>query len=239
MNSANVAGQTTTTVVDFDAIVIGAGFTGLYALHKLRDQLGLRVQVFEAGDGVGGTWYWNRYPGARCDIESIHYSYSFSDELQQEWEWSEKYASQPEILRYLEHVADRFNLREDIEFNTRITSALWNEDGGYWEVGSANGSTATARYLISGAGNLSVPKDPEFNGIEAFSGEVYLTGKWPKKGVDFTGKRVAIIGTGSSGIQAITEIAKEAASLTVFQRTPNYTTPLGNAPADSQRVTEV
>lgn len=239
MNSANVAGQTTTTVVDFDAIVIGAGFTGLYALHKLRDQLGLRVQVFEAGDGVGGTWYWNRYPGARCDIESIHYSYSFSDELQQEWEWSEKYASQPEILRYLEHVADRFNLREDIEFNTRITSALWNEDGGYWEVGSANGSTATARYLISGAGNLSVPKDPEFNGIEAFSGEVYLTGKWPKKGVDFTGKRVAIIGTGSSGIQAITEIAKEAASLTVFQRTPNYATPLGNAPADSQRVTEV
>ena len=188
---------------DFDAIVIGAGFAGLHALHKLRDQLGLRTRVFEAGDGVGGTWYWNRYPGAACDIESIHYSYSFSAALQQEWEWSEKYASQPEILSYLNHVADRFNLRKDIQFDTRINSAVWDDDRGVWRVGSENGLAVTARYLISGAGNLSVPKEPEFDGIDTFSGEVYLTGKWPHEGVDVTGKNVAIIGTGSSGIQAI------------------------------------
>jgi cation diffusion facilitator CzcD-associated flavoprotein CzcO len=227
---------TSTSQTDFDAIVIGAGFAGLYALHKLRDQMGLRTRVFEAGDGVGGTWYWNRYPGARCDIESLHYSYSFSAELQQEWEWSEKYASQPEILSYLNHVADRFNLRKDIQFNTRISSAVWDDDRGVWRVAGEDGSAATARYLISGAGNLSVPKEPEFDGIDTFSGEVYLTGKWPHEGVDVTGKKVAIIGTGSSGIQAITEIAKQAAHLTVFQRTPNYATPLRNQPSDSGRV---
>ena len=228
--------STSTSQTDFDAIVIGAGFAGLYALHKLRDQMGLRTRVFEAGDGVGGTWYWNQYPGARCDIESLHYSYSFSAELQQEWEWSEKYASQPEILSYLNHVADRFDLRKDIQFGTRISSAVWDDDRGVWRVGSEDGSAATARYLISGAGNLSVPKEPEFDGIDAFSGEVYLTGKWPQEGVDVTGKNVAIIGTGSSGIQAITEIAKQAAHLTVFQRTPNYATPLRNQPSDSGRV---
>ena len=221
---------------DFDAIVIGAGFAGLYALHKLRDQLGLRTRVFEAGDGVGGTWYWNRYPGAACDIESIHYSYSFSAALQQEWEWSEKYASQPEILSYLNHVADRFNLRSDIQFDTRINSAVWDDDRGVWRVGSENGVAVTARYLISGAGNLSVPKQPEFDGIDTFSGEVYLTGKWPHEGVDVTGKKVAVIGTGSSGIQAITEIATHAAHLTVFQRTPNYAIPLRNQPSDPGRV---
>ena len=225
-----------TSQTDFDAIVIGAGFAGLYALHKLRDQIGLRTRVFEAGDGVGGTWYWNRYPGAACDIESIHYSYSFSAALQQEWEWSEKYASQPEILSYLNHVADRFDLRKDIQFGTRISSAVWDDDRGVWRVGSENGLAATARYLISGAGNLSVPKEPEFDGIDAFSGEVYLTGKWPHEGVDVTGKNVAVIGTGSSGIQAITEIAKQAAHLTVFQRTPNYAIPLRNQPSDSGRV---
>ncbi|MCX5042364.1 NAD(P)/FAD-dependent oxidoreductase [Aldersonia sp. NBC_00410] len=233
------AGQTSTSTADYDAIVIGAGFAGLYALHKLRDQMGLRVRVFEAGDDLGGTWYWNRYPGARCDIESIHYSYSFSAELEQEWEWSEKYASQPEILAYLNHVADRFNLRDDIEFATRITSAVWNDDRGLWQVGSGDGSVSTGRYLISGAGNLSVPKNPEFDGIDTFVGEVYLTGKWPHEGVDFTGKRVAVIGTGSSGIQAITEIGKQAGHLTVFQRTPNYATPLGNAPSDPVRVGQV
>ena len=221
---------------DFDAIVIGAGFAGLYALHKLRDQLGLRTRVFEAGDGVGGTWYWNRYPGARCDIESIHYSYSFSAALQQEWEWSEKYASQAEILSYLNHVADRFNLRKDIQFDTRINSAVWDDDRGVWRVGSEDGVAATARYLISGAGNLSVPKEPEFDGIDTFSGEVYLTGKWPHQGVQVTGKKVAVIGTGSSGIQAITEIATQAAHLTVFQRTPNYAIPLRNQPSDPGRV---
>ncbi|RYE39136.1 MAG: NAD(P)/FAD-dependent oxidoreductase, partial [Hyphomicrobiales bacterium] len=158
------ANERTSTVpaADFDAIVIGAGFAGLYALHKFRDQMGLRVRVFEAGDGVGGTWYWNQYPGARCDIESLHYSYSFSAELQQDWEWSEKYASQPEILRYLNHVANRFDLRKDITFETRVTSAVWDEDAGLWRVGSDDGATLTARYVISGAGNLSVPKKPEF-----------------------------------------------------------------------------
>ena len=221
---------------DFDAIIIGAGFAGLYALHKLRDQLGLRTRVFEAGDGVGGTWYWNRYPGAACDIESIHYSYSFSAALQQEWEWSEKYASQPEILSYLNHVADRFNLRKDIQFDTRISSAVWDDDRDVWRVGSENGLAVTARYLISGAGNLSVPKEPEFDGIDTFSGEVYLTGKWPHQGVQVTGKKVAVIGTGSSGIQAITEIATQAAHLTVFQRTPNYAIPLRNQPSDPGRV---
>lgn len=241
MTAANDDEQMTasTSPTDFDAIVIGAGFAGLYSLHKFRDQMGLRVRVFEAGDGVGGTWYWNRYPGARCDIESLHYSYSFSPELQQEWEWSEKYASQPEILRYLNHVADRFHLRRDIAFNTRVTSALWEEDGSRWRVGTSDGSTTTARYLISGAGNLSVPKTPEFDGIDNFVGEVYLTGKWPHEGVDVSGKNVAIIGTGSSGIQAITEIAKQAEHLTVFQRTPNYATPLGNAPSLPEHVNAI
>jgi len=237
---ANAHERTSTVPApDFDAIVIGAGFAGLYALHKLRDQMGLRVRVLEAGGGVGGTWYWNRYPGARCDIESLHYSYSFSAELQQDWEWSEKYASQPEILRYLNHVADRFDLRKDIAFETRVTSAVWDEAGTRWQVGTQDGDTLTARDLISGAGNLSVPKKPEFDGIDDFTGEVYLTGKWPHEGVDFTGKNVAIIGTGSSGIQAITEIAKDAEHLTVFQRTPNYATPLGNEPLNPDRVREV
>ncbi|AII05694.1 flavin-containing monooxygenase [Rhodococcus opacus] len=240
MTDANAFERTSTVPApDFDAIVIGAGFAGLYALHKLRDQMGLRVQVFEAGDGVGGTWYWNQYPGARCDIESLHYSYSFSAELQQDWEWSEKYASQPEILRYLNHVADRFELRKDIAFETRVTSAVWDEEGTRWQVGTQDGGTVTAQYLISGAGNLSVPKKPEFDGIDDFAGDVYLTGKWPHEGVDFTGKNVAIIGTGSSGIQAITEIAKEAKHLTVFQRTPNYASPLGNEPLNPDRVREV
>lgn len=215
-----------------DVVVVGAGFAGLYSVHKLRDQMGLDVIGFEAGDGVGGTWYWNRYPGARCDIESVHYSYSFSEELQQEWTWQERYAGQPEILEYLNHVADRFDLRRSIQFNTRVTSMVWDEDNSVWHVGTDDGRTTTARYVISGAGNLSVPKKPEFPGVEDFAGETYLTGNWPHEPVDFTGKRVGIIGTGSSGIQAITEIAKEAEHLTVFQRTPNFATPIGNGPTD-------
>ncbi|QYB00584.1 NAD(P)/FAD-dependent oxidoreductase (plasmid) [Rhodococcus sp. USK10] len=221
---------------DFDAVVVGAGFAGLYALHKLRDQLGLRVCVFEAGSGVGGTWYWNRYPGARCDIESIHYSYSFSNELQQEWEWSEKFASQPEILRYLNHVADRFELHDDITFDTRVDSVVWDDSTATWQVSTDTGHTVSARYFISAAGNLSVPKEPEFAGTDVFTGELYMTGKWPHHDVDFTGKRVAVIGTGSSGIQVITEVAKQAEHLTVFQRTPAYATPLRNGPADPDRV---
>ncbi|NKX52868.1 NAD(P)/FAD-dependent oxidoreductase, partial [Arthrobacter deserti] len=181
---------------------------------------------------VGGTWYWNRYPGARCDIESVHYSYSFSDELQQEWEWSEKFAAQPEILRYLNHVADRFDLRRSIQFNTRVTSMVWDEENTRWTVTTDDGATTFAKFVISGAGNLSVPKKPEFPGVEDFRGEVYLTGNWPHEPVDFAGKRVGIVGTGSTGIQAISETATEAAHLTVFQRTPNYASPIGNGPAD-------
>jgi cation diffusion facilitator CzcD-associated flavoprotein CzcO len=230
---------TTTAVTDFDAIVIGAGFAGLYALHKLRDQLGLSVRVYEAASDVGGTWYWNRYPGARCDIESVHYSYSFSEELQQEWEWSERFAAQPEILRYLNHVADRFELRKDIVFDTRVNSMVWDADASLWRVGIESGETVTARYVISGAGNLSVPKTPEFDGVESFRGRVHLTGNWLDTNVDFTGQRVAVIGTGSSGIQAISEIAKTARHLTVFQRTPNYATPIVNGPANPDVVREV
>ncbi|MFD6859216.1 flavin-containing monooxygenase [Rhodococcus sp. NPDC060090] len=227
------------TTPDVDVIVVGAGFTGLYALHKFRDLMGLSTRVFDAAGDVGGTWYWNRYPGARVDIESVHYSYSFSEELQQEWHWSEKFAAQPEILEYLNHVADRFDLRKDITFETRIESVVWDDDARFWTVTTHTGETVTGRYFISGAGNLSVPKTPEFPGIDAFAGETYLTGNWPHGGVDFTGKRVGIIGTGSSGIQAITEIAKEAGHLTVFQRTPNYATPIGNAPTDETEMAQV
>ncbi|HEY5857341.1 MAG TPA: NAD(P)/FAD-dependent oxidoreductase [Aldersonia sp.] len=228
-----------TTTADFDAIVIGAGFAGLYALHKLRDQLGLSALVFDAASDVGGTWYWNRYPGARCDIESVHYSYSFSEELQQEWEWSERFAAQPEILRYLNHVADRFDLRRDIRFDTRVTSMVWDDATSLWQVGTETGESFTARFVISGAGNLSVPKEPEIAGVGSFKGQVYLTGNWLDEDVDLTGKRVGVIGTGSSGIQAVSEIAKTAGHLTVFQRTPNYATPIVNRPADRDEVTAV
>ena len=219
--------------------MIGAGFAGLYALHKLRDQLGLSARVYEAASDVGGTWYWNRYPGARCDIESVHYSYSFSEELQQEWEWSERFAGQPEILRYLNHVADRFDLRRDIRFDTRVTSMVWDDAASLWQVGTDTGETFTATFVISGAGNLSVPKEPEFAGVGSFKGQVYLTGNWLDEDVDLTGKRVGVIGTGSSGIQAISEIAKTAGHLTVFQRTPNYATPIVNRPADPDVVAAV
>lgn len=225
--------------VVLDVLIVGAGFAGLYALHKVRDQMGLTARAFDAASDVGGTWYWNRYPGARCDIESVHYSYSFSETLQQEWEWSEKFAAQPEILRYLNHVADRFDLRRDIQFNTRITSMVWSEQEKQWNVGFENGTNISARFVISGAGNLSVPKTPEFDGVDDFQREVYMTGNWPHTKVDFTGKRVGIIGTGSTGIQAISEIAKEADSLTVFQRTPNYATPIGNGPVDPAEIRDV
>jgi cation diffusion facilitator CzcD-associated flavoprotein CzcO len=183
-------------VPDVDVVVVGAGFAGLYALHKLRDQLSLSVRVFEAGADVGGTWFWNRYPGARCDIESMHYSYSFDEELQQEWQWSEKFAGQPEILRYLEHVAERFDLRGGITFETRVIGVHWDDENSWWTVHTDSGESVTSRYFISGAGNLSVPKTPEFGGIENFDGDVYSTGNWPHERVDFTGKRVAVIGTG-------------------------------------------
>nr|AMK59178.1 flavin-binding monooxygenase [uncultured bacterium UPO43] len=214
----------------FDALVVGAGFAGLYALHKLRDQMGLRVRVYEAGGGVGGTWYWNRYPGARCDIESHQYSYSFSEALQQEWRWSEKYAAQPEILRYLEHVAERFDLKRDITFDTRISGARFDEANNEWVLEVAGRAVARAPFLISALGTLSAPKPPEYPGFDSFRGQVYVTGTWPHAGVDFTGQRVAVIGTGASGVQAIPEIARQAAQLTVFQRTPNFATPSRNGP---------
>jgi cyclohexanone monooxygenase len=224
---------------DYDAVVVGAGFAGLYALHRLRDGLGLSVRVIEVGDGVGGTWYWNRYPGARCDIESYSYSYSFSPELQQEWSWSERFAGQPEILRYLEHVADRFDLRRDISFGTRVTGADWDDDARHWVIGTDGGHRLTARFLVSGVGNLSAAKDPEWPGLGEFGGRVISTARWPHEGVDFTGRRVGIVGTGASGIQAIPEIARQAAALTVFQRTANYATPIGNGALDPELETHV
>ncbi len=221
-----------------DMVVVGAGFAGLYMVHRARG-LGLDVQGIEAGDGVGGTWYWNRYPGARCDIESLEYSYSFDDELQQEWEWSERYATQPEILRYLEHVADRFDLRRHFRFGTRVVSAHWDDERERWTVETDAGDTYDARFVVMATGCLSVPLEPEIPGKDTFAGPTYLTGRWPHDGVDFTGKRVGVIGTGSSAIQAIPLIAAQAAQLTVFQRTPNFSIPAGNRPLDPTRVDEV
>jgi cyclohexanone monooxygenase len=217
--------------VTLDAVIVGAGFAGLYALHRLRG-LGLAARVYEAGGGVGGTWYWNRYPGARCDVESMDYSYSFSDELQQEWRWTERYAAQPEILTYINHVADRFDLRRDIELETRVTSAVFDEGIGRWTIETDRGDRVAARFCIMATGCLSEAQVPDFKGIETFEGRRYHTGKWPHEGVDFTGRRVGIIGTGSSAIQSIPIIATQAAQLFVFQRTPNYSIPANNAPLD-------
>ena len=212
-----------------EALVIGAGFAGMYLLHRLRG-LGIPAHALEAGEGVGGTWYWNRYPGARCDVESMQYSYSFSEELQQEWNWSERFAGQPEILRYANHVADRLDLRRDIHFQTRATAARFDEAAGTWGVQTDTGRHITARYLILATGCLSAARLPEIPGISDFAGEVYHTGQWPHGGVDFKGQRVAVIGTGSSAIQAIPVIAREAAHLAVFQRTPNFSIPSRNGP---------
>ena len=218
----------------FDAIVVGAGVGGLYAIHRLRN-LGLKVRAFEAGSGVGGTWYWNRYPGCRCDVESMEYSYSFSNELQQEWHWPERYGTQPEILRYINHVADRFDLRRDIEFNTRVKEAVFDNNTNTWTVTTDKGAPATARFCIMATGNLSTPRTPNYPGLESFKGEWYHTGLWPHEGVDFTGLRVGVIGTGSSGVQSIPIIAKQAKHLFVFQRTANFSLPARNAPMDTDK----
>ena len=217
---------------DVDAVVIGAGFAGLYMLHRLRD-MGLSVRVFERGSGVGGTWYWNRYPGARCDTDSVEYSYQFSDALQQEWRWTERFATQPEILRYLEHVADRFDLRRDIRFGTTVTEAAFDEAAGCWRIATDDGARLSATYCIMATGCLSAVNRPEFDGLDRFAGEWYHTGAWPHEGVSFAGKRVGIVGTGSSAIQSIPLIAAEAGHLTVFQRQANYTVPARNAPLDA------
>ncbi len=223
---------------DFDAVIVGAGFAGLYMLHRLREA-GFTARVFEAGDGVGGTWYWNRYPGARCDIESVDYSYSFSPELEQAWEWSERYPRQPEILAYLNHVADRFDLRRDIALNTRVTAAHFDQGAGLWRVENDRGGRCTAQYCVMATGCLSVPKAPDLPGIERFAGATYLTAAWPRDGVDFTGQRVGVIGTGSTAIQVIPQVARQAEHLTVFQRTANFSVPARNGPlaaAEQQRV---
>lgn len=227
---------TQTNTTHTDAVVVGAGFAGLYMLHTLRDKLGMKAEVFEAADDVGGTWYWNRYPGARCDISSYHYSFSFSEEIQQEWSWSEKYAAQPEILAYLGFVADRLNLRPDINFETRVISSDYDKDTQRWTIKTDKGHTVICKYYISGVGTLSYAANPHFDGKDSFKGEVYSTSSWPHEGVDFTGKTVGIIGTGASAIQAIPLIAEEAKHLTVFQRTPNYATPLQNAPMDEEEA---
>jgi cyclohexanone monooxygenase len=217
----------------YDVVVVGAGFAGMYMLYRLRGQ-GFKVRVFEQGDGVGGTWYWNRYPGARCDVESMQYSYSFSDELQQEWDWSERYAPQPEILRYANHVADRFNLRPDIQFSTRVERAVFDEDANIWSVTTSDGKTVSAKFMVLATGCLSNARKPDIKGLDSFAGPVYHTGNWPHQEVDFTGLRVGIIGTGSSGIQSVPVIAEQARHLTVFQRTPNYSIPARNAPLTAE-----
>jgi len=214
----------------FDALIIGAGFSGLYQLLCLRDRLGLSVQVLEAATGVGGTWYWNRYPGARCDSESHSYCYSFSEELTREWEWSERYPGPPEILRYLNHVADRFDLKRDIRFNTRVSAAHYDETASLWRVTTEAGDSFTAQFLITAVGCLSSANIPNIPGLDTFDGRWYHTGQWPHEGVDFRGKRVGQIGTGSTGIQSAPVIAQSAAHLTVFQRTANYSVPARNGP---------
>ncbi len=237
---ADVQEQTTTATIlpnTLDVVVVGAGLGGLYALHRLR-RMGLTARAFEAGSGVGGTWFWNRYPGARCDVESLEYSYAFSDELQQEWTWPERYGTQPEILRYINHVADRFDLRRDVQLNTRVVSATFNEATRLWTVKTDKGDVVTAPFCIMAAGNLSTPRVPNFKGIQDFKGKWYHTGLWPHEGVDFSGLRVGVIGTGSSGVQLIPIVAQQAKHLTVFQRTANYSLPANNHPMSAEKEQE-
>nr|WP_294556078.1 NAD(P)/FAD-dependent oxidoreductase [uncultured Rhodopila sp.] len=219
---------------DLDALIVGAGFSGLYQLLCLRDRLGLSVQVLETAGGVGGTWYWNRYPGARCDSESHAYCYSFDEDLMREWQWSERYPQQPEIMRYLNHVVDRFDLKRDIRFNTRVASAHYDEAANRWHVRTEAGEEFSATFLITAVGCLSTANVPKIPGLESFAGDWYHTGQWPHDGVDFSGKRVGIVGTGSTGIQAIPVIAETAAHLTVFQRTANYSVPARNVPLTAE-----
>jgi cyclohexanone monooxygenase len=221
----------------FDVIVVGAGFAGMYLVHELRKRK-LSVRVYEAGTSVGGTWYWNRYPGARCDAESLAYSYSFSRELEQEWEWSERYSTQPEILAYAEHVAARFDLKRDMRFERRVTRASWDDAAREWTVETDRGDRARAPFCVMATGCLSLPQDPSIPGVHDFARELYWTGRWPHHAVSYVGKRVGVIGTGSSAIQAIPVIAETAGQLTVFQRTPNFSVPAVNAPLDPRFVKE-
>jgi cyclohexanone monooxygenase len=224
--------------VDQDLVIVGAGFAGMYMLHKSRE-LGLSARVFEAGGGVGGTWYWNRYPGARCDIESLEYSYGFDEALQQEWTWTERYAPQPELLRYAEHVAERFDLERDITFDTKVTSLVYDEVARTWRVQTDGGHDLTCRFVVLATGCLSSANLPDIDGRDDFAGPTYHTGRWPHEPVDFTGQRVGIIGTGSSALQAIPIIAEQAAELTVFQRTATYAVPAWNRPLDAEEIASV
>jgi cation diffusion facilitator CzcD-associated flavoprotein CzcO len=217
----------------FDAVIVGAGFAGLYALHRLRG-IGVSARVLEAGGGIGGTWYWNRYPGARCDVESLEYSYSFSEDLQQEWSWSERYPAQPEILRYLEHVADRFELWPDIQLDTRVVSATFSEDADEWTLTTDAGESFTARWCVMATGCLSASQVPDIAGLDSFEGDWHHTARWPEEGVDVRGRRVGVIGTGSTGIQLIPEIVEDAAHTYVFQRTANFSVPNANKPMDPE-----
>ena len=221
-----------------DVLVVGAGFSGLYSLYRLRES-GRRVHVIEAAADVGGVWFWNRYPGARCDIESVDYCYSFSDELVQEWNWTERYPAQPEILRYINHVADRFDLRPHITFGTTVTALTFDERTNTWTAETDHGDRVTAAHVMMASGQLSVAKLPEIEGIEDFAGQTFHTGNWPHEPVDFTGKRVGVIGTGSSGMQSIPQIAEQAGHLTVFQRTPHYAVPARNRPLDPDYVADL
>jgi cyclohexanone monooxygenase len=226
------------TETDYDAVVVGAGFGGLYMLHKLRNELGMKVRVFDKAGDVGGTWYWNRYPGALSDTESFVYCYSFDKALLQEWDWDTRYVTQPQILSYLNHVADRLDLRRDIEFNTGVTGARFDEQRNLWSVQLDSGKTVTARYLVTALGLLSATNVPDIKGIETFQGAQYHTGAWPE-GLDFKGKRVGVIGTGSTGIQVITALAPQVGHLTVFQRSPQYSVPVGNGPVSPDYVKSV
>ena len=232
VNALNSASHTA-----YDVLIIGAGFAGLHMLHQVR-AMGLTARVFEAASDVGGVWYWNRYPGARCDVESLQYSYSFSTELEQEWVWTEKYAAQPEILRYIMHVADRFDLRRDIDFDTRVTSAIFDETQNRWQLVTDTGARASGRFCVMASGSLSATRLPDIPGLAKFTGKIYHTGAWPHEGVDFSGKRVGVIGTGSSGIQTIPALARQVENLVVFQRTANFSIPGWNEalkPEDQQQ----
>ena len=220
------------TDITCDAVIVGAGFAGMYMLYRLRE-LGLSTRVYEVGGNVGGTWYWNRYPGARCDVESMQYSYTFSEELDQDWSWPEKYSPQPDILNYANHVADHFDLRKDILFDTRVIAATFDENKERWVVETDQGDRVTAQFCIMAVGCLSAANFPPFKGIDEFEGSIYHTGEWPHEKVNFSDLHVGVIGTGSSAIQSIPIIAQEAASLTVFQRTPNYSVPAWNTKMDA------
>ncbi len=236
--SASPTGDTQSPALDFDAIIIGAGLSGMYQLHRMRE-LGFHVRVFEAGTDVGGTWYWNRYPGARFDSESYSYGYSFSKELLKEWEWSEHFAGQPETLRYCQYVAQKFDLRRDIQFRSRVVAAIWQEPTRSWTVTLGDGSEFSTRFLVTAIGPLSTPTLPVIEGRDSFKGQSFHTARWPKEPVDFTGKRVAVIGTGATGVQTIQTIASQVGSLTVFQRTPNWCAPLHNGKIDAETQTKI